>query len=139
MDNKEFILTQINQQVQPTLMQTLGIKFTNLGEDYLEATMEVTPELHQPMGLLHGGASVALAESVGSCLSNILLDQSRFYAVGIQINSNHLKSIKEGVVTARAKILKKGQSVHFLEIEMRNNQQELLCYTTMSNMVLTKK
>lgn len=136
--NKEEILIKINKQSQNTLMQTLGIVFTEIGEDYLKATMPVESRVHQPFGLLHGGANVALAESLGSCLSNILLWGTGQVAVGTQINANHLKAKKEGIVTGTAKIIKKGKTLHLVEIEICDEEGQLICHTTMSNMVMTK-
>jgi 1,4-dihydroxy-2-naphthoyl-CoA hydrolase len=120
-------------------METLGIVFTELGDDYLVGTMPVNPRVHQPLGMLHGGASIAFAESLGSCLSNILVAQEGKAAVGTSINSNHLKSKTEGVVTGTAKIIRKGQTLHFLEIEIRDENGSLICHCTMSNMVINRK
>jgi 1,4-dihydroxy-2-naphthoyl-CoA hydrolase len=101
--------------------------------------MPVNPRVHQPLGMLHGGASIAFAESLGSCLSNILVAQEGKAAVGTSINSNHLKSKTEGVVTGTAKIIRKGQTLHFLEIEIRDENGSLICHCTMSNMVINRK
>ena len=132
-------LAQLNQWNKNTLMETLGIVFTELGDDYLVGTMPVNPRVHQPLGMLHGGASIAFAESLGSCLSNILIAQEGKAAVGTSINSNHLKSKTEGVVTGTAKIIRKGQTLHFLEIEIRDENGSLICHCTMSNMVINRK
>lgn len=132
-------LAQLNQWNKNTLMETLGIVFTELSDDYLVGTMPVNPRVHQPLGMLHGGASIAFAESLGSCLSNILVAQEGKAAVGTSINSNHLKSKTEGVVTGTAKIIRKGQTLHFLEIEIRDENGSLICHCTMSNMVINRK
>ena len=132
-------LAQLNQWNKNTLMETLGIVFTALGDDYLVGTMPVNPRVHQPLGMLHGGASIAFAESLGSCLSNILVAQEGKAAVGTSINSNHLKSKTEGLVTGTAKIIRKGQTLHFLEIEIRDENGSLICHCTMSNMVINRK
>ncbi len=132
-------LAQLNQWNKNTLMETLGIVFTELGDDYLVGTMPVNPRVHQPLGMLHGGASIAFAESLGSCLSNILVAQEGKAAVGTSINSNHLKSKTEGLVTGTAKIIRKGQTLHFLEIEIRDENGSLICHCTMSNMVINRK
>ena len=132
-------LALLNQWNKNTLMETLGIVFTELGDDYLVGTMPVNPRVHQPLGMLHGGASIAFAESLGSCLSNILVAQEGKAAVGTSINSNHLKSKTEGVVTGTAKIIRKGQTLHFLEIEIRDENGSLICHCTMSNMVINRK
>jgi 1,4-dihydroxy-2-naphthoyl-CoA hydrolase len=132
-------LAQLNQWNKNTLMETLGIVFTELGDDYLVGTMPVNSRVHQPLGMLHGGASIAFAESLGSCLSNILVAEEGKAAVGTSINSNHLKSKTEGMVTGTAKIIRKGQTLHFLEIEIKDENSNLICHCTMSNMVINRK
>ncbi|QCX53939.1 PaaI family thioesterase [Elizabethkingia sp. JS20170427COW] len=134
--NKEERLQKLNDWCKNTLLETLEIKFTDIGEDFLVATMPVTPRVHQPIGMLHGGASVALAESLGSTLSNIVLDQTKNAAVGTNINSNHLKSKREGMVTGTARLLRKGRTQHFTEIEIRDEKGDLICHTTMTNVVI---
>lgn len=136
--NNEQILIKINSQTENTLMKTLGIVFTEVGEGYLKAKMPVNSVVHQPFGMLHGGASVALAETLGSCLSNILLWGTEQIAVGTNINAQHLKPKKDGEVIGIAKMIKKGQKIHFVEIEIRDEEGDLVCYTTMSNMILPK-
>ena len=133
---KEEKLKAINDMNKNTLMETLGIVFTDIGEDFLEGTMPVTSRIHQPLGMLHGGASIAFAESLGSCLSNIVLLGTGSAAVGTNINSNHLKSKREGIVTGRARLTRKGKTLHFLEIEIRDEEHHLICHSTMSNMVI---
>lgn len=136
--DSEQILAKINVSNENTLMETLGITFTEVGEDYLKATMPVNETVHQPFGLLHGGASVALAESLGSCLSNLVLWGTGKVAVGMNINANHLKSKKEGIVTGVAKMIKKGRSTHFVQIEISDEEGRLISHVTMSNMVISK-
>lgn len=133
---KEDILAKINAQCENTLMQTLGIVFTDLGDDFLVATMSVDAKVHQSCGLLHGGASVALAETLGSCLSSILLWETGQVAVGVNISAHHLKSKKSGVAVGKAKIIKKGKSFHFVEVEIRDDEGQLICLATMNNMVI---
>lgn len=132
-------LALLNQWNKNTMMETLQIVFTELGDDYLVGTMPVNSRVHQPLGMLHGGASIAFAESLGSCLSNILVAENGKAAVGTNINSNHLKSKTEGIVTGTAKIIRKGQTLHFLEIEIRDENGSLICHSTMSNMVINRK
>ena len=109
---KPKLLEFINSISKNTLMETLGITYTDVGDDYLEATMEVSPKVHQPMGLLHGGASVALAESVGSAASHLLVDTKSFDIKGIEITANHLKSVASGLVTAKANLIHKREKLH---------------------------
>jgi len=133
---KEEKLHELNEWNKNTLLETLEIKFTDVGEDFLEATMPVNSRVHQPLGMLHGGASVALAESLGSCLSNIVIDREKYGAVGTNINSNHLKAKREGIVTGRAKLIRKGRTQHFTEIEIRDERGDLICHTTMTNVII---
>lgn len=132
-------LALLNTWNRNTLMETLGIVFTELGEDYLVGTMPVNARVHQPLGMLHGGASIAFAESLGSCLSNILVAQEGKAAVGTDLNAHHLKSKKEGWLKGTAKIIRKGQSLHFVTIEIRDENDHLICHCSMSNMVIQRK
>lgn len=122
-----------------TLMEHLNMEFTALGEDYLEAKMPVNPNVHQPMGLLHGGASVALAESVGSAASWLLIDPEKQSAVGTHINAQHIKSARDGYVYARATIVHAGKTSHYWEIDIKNDAGELICKCTLGVRVLTNK
>jgi len=131
-------LALLNQWNKNTLMETLEIVFTELGDDYLVGTMPVNSRVHQPLGMLHGGANIAFAESLGSCLSNVLVIPDGKAAVGTSINSNHLKSKTDGIVTGTAKIIRKGQTLHFLEIEITDENGSLLCHCTMTNMVINR-
>lgn len=135
---KDEILNFLNNWGTVTLAHTLEIYFTDVTDDTLTATMPVGPKVHQPFGVLHGGASCVLAETLGSCLSNIHLDNSKYYAVGTNINSNHLRSKKDGVVIGTARFIRKGKTMHVSEIEIRDEQGELINHTTMTNNVLTK-
>ena len=132
-------LALLNQWSKNTLMETLEIVFTELGDDYLVGTMPVNSRVHQPLGMLHGGANIAFAESLGSCLSNVLVIPDGKAAVGTSINSNHLKSKTDGIVTGTAKIIRKGQTLHFLEIEIKDENGSLLCHCTMTNMVINRQ
>jgi len=121
-----------------TLMETLEIEFTEVGEDFLKAKMPVNPRVHQPMGLLHGGASVALAESVGSAASLMFIDVSKYEVRGIEISANHLKSKKEGTVFATAKIIHKGRTIHLWEIRITDEKDNLISLCKLTNIVLPK-
>lgn len=136
-NNEKLIL--LNSWNKNTMMETLEIVFTDLGDDYLVGTMPVNSRVHQPLGMLHGGASIAFAESLGSCLSNILVMENGKAAVGTNINSNHLKSKTEGLVTGTARIIRKGQTLHFLEIEIKDERGSLICHSTMTNMVINRQ
>lgn len=137
--DKEKILQYCNQISKNTLMQTLNIEYTDAGEDYLVATMPVTPSVHQPMGLLHGGASVALAESVGSAASMLYVNSEHSEVRGIEISANHLKAKRDGIVTATARIVHKGRSIHLWEIRITDEKDNLISLCKLTNMVLPKR
>ncbi|MFV8340948.1 PaaI family thioesterase [Flavobacterium sp. XS2P39] len=137
--DKKKILQYCNQISKNTLMQTLNIEYTDAGEDYLVATMPVTPAVHQPMGLLHGGASVALAESVGSAASMLYINSEHSEVRGIEISANHLKAKREGIVTATARIVHKGRSIHLWEIRITDEKDNLISLCKLTNMVLPKR
>jgi len=128
-----------NVVMKNTLMETLSIKYTDLGKDFLVATMPVNSIVHQPMGLLHGGASVALAESVGSAASHLFTDIEKYEIRGIEISANHLKSVREGIVTATARIIHKGRTTHLWEIKVTNENDELVTLCKLTNIILPKK
>ena len=117
MDKKE-ILAVFNKRCKNTLMETLDIEFVDFGEDFLTAKMPVTTKVHQPLGQLHGGATAALAESVGSAASNFFIDRASQYVNGIQLSINHLKSKIDGVVYATAKNIHKGKTTHLWEVRI---------------------
>ena len=137
--DKEKILQWCNDWSKNTLMETLEIKYIDAGEDFLVATMPVNSRVHQPMGLLHGGASVALAESVGSAASIMFVNPERQEVRGIEISANHLKSKKEGMVTATAKILHRGASIHLWEIRIVDENDTLISLCKLTNMILPKR
>lgn len=118
------------------MMETLGIVFVDFGEDFVEAVMPVNEKVHQPAGLLHGGANAALAESVGSCGSFILLNNPKVGVVGIEINANHLRSVKSGNVTARGTLIHKGRRTHVWEIKIRDEADRLLSSCRLTNMII---
>jgi len=128
-----------NDWCKNTLMETLSIEFIDVGEDFLTAKMPVDSRVHQPMGLLHGGASVALAESVGSSATMLFLDPEKFEVRGIEISANHLKSKRTGTVFATAKIIHKGRSLHLWEIRIVDEQDQLISLCKLTNMVLPKR
>jgi uncharacterized protein (TIGR00369 family) len=137
--NKEEVLKKCNDWCKNTLMQTLDIEFVDAGDDFLVATMPVNPRVHQPMGLLHGGATVALAESVGSAASIMFINHEKQEVRGIEISANHLKSKREGMVTATATILHKGRSIHLWEIRIVDENDSLISLCKLTNMILPKR
>lgn len=137
--DKEKILHYCNSISENTLMQTLQIKYTDAGPDFLVATMPVNPSVHQPMGLLHGGATVALAESVGSAASFLFVNAEHSEVRGIEISANHVKSKRNGLVTATARIIHKGSSIHLWEIRITDENQALISICKLTTMVLPKR
>ena len=137
--DKEKMLNLCNEWSKNTLMQTLEIEYTDAGEDFLLATMPVNPRVHQPMGLLHGGASVALAESVGSAASLMFVNPEKQEVRGIEISANHVRSKREGLVTATARILHKGASIHLWEIRIVDENEKLISLCKLTNMVLPRR
>lgn len=137
--DKQKILQLCNDWSKNTLMETLNIKYIDAGEGFLVATMPVDSRVHQPMGLLHGGATVALAESVGSAASLMFINPERQEVRGIEISANHLKSKRDGIVTATAKIIHQGASIHLWEIRIADENDKLISLCKLTNMVLPRK
>ena len=129
----------LNEMSQNTMLSHLGIEFTELGEDYLTATMSVDHRTHQPMGLLHGGASAALAESLGSFASHLVVDSTKFDCVGLEINANHIRPKTEGVVTGIAKPIHLGSKTHIWEIRIEDERSKLICISRLTMAILSKK
>jgi 1,4-dihydroxy-2-naphthoyl-CoA hydrolase len=137
--DKDKVLEFCNAFSKNTLMETLKIEFIDAGEGFLVAKMPVNSSVHQPMGLLHGGASVALAESVGSAASHFFIDAKNQEVRGIEISANHLKSIRKGFVFGTAPIIHKGRSLHLWEIKITDEAGNLVSLCKLTNMVLTKE
>lgn len=135
---QEEVLEQCAKMCKNTLMETLEISFCEVGEDYLVAKMPVTPKVHQPDGVLHGGAMVALAESVGSAASFIFLNAKDFYIRGIEISANHVKSIREGYVFARAEIVHQGRTTQLWDIKIRDEESNLISIVKLTTIALPK-
>ncbi len=137
-EHKEKILSVCNEICKGTLMETLDITYIDVGENFLLAKMPVTSKVHQPDGVLHGGASVALAESVGSAASYIFLDGQKFFVRGIEIAANHVRSIKEGFVYAKASILHKGRTTQLWEIKITDEEDRLISNCKLTTIALPK-
>lgn len=132
-------LTQLNNTKHQTMVTHLGIEFTGIGDDFLEATMPVDHRTIQPMGLLHGGANVALAETLGSLAASLTLDQEKQAVVGLEINANHLKSVRSGKVKGIAKPIHLGKSTQVWEIKIFNEAEQLCCISRLTMAILDKK
>lgn len=133
------ILHLLNMSSKGTLMETLGIVYTEVGVDFLVATMPVNERVLQPNGLLHGGASVALAETLGGAASHLFIDNGEFEIRGIEITANHLKSKKDGIVKAIAKMINQGKTLHLWEIRIEDEDGELISLCKLTNIVLPNK
>ncbi len=137
--NKEEMLEGCKQMCKGSLMETLDIEFIDFGDDYLTAKMPVTSKVHQPDGVLHGGATVALAESVGSAASHIFSDGANFFVRGIEISANHLKSVKDGFVYAKATYLHKGRTTQLWQIRVTDSEDNLISIVKLTTITLPKK
>ena len=135
---KEELIASCNKMCKNTLMETLEIEFIDVTDNTLVARMPVTPRVHQPDGVLHGGASVALAESVGSAGAFIFLDSEDISIRGIEIAANHVKSIKDGFVYAKASILHKGRTTQLWQIRITNEADELISLVKLTTLTLRK-
>ena len=139
MSKMEAVLQSLNNMCENTLMETLNIKYTDFGDDYLVATMPVNKKVYQPDGILNGGATLALAESVGSPASMMVLDSDQFVVRGIQMSANHVRSVKSGNVTATATFVHKGRTTHIIEIKIEDEQGKLVSLCKLTNIILPKK
>jgi 1,4-dihydroxy-2-naphthoyl-CoA hydrolase len=137
--NKDITIDRINEISQQTLVSNLGISFTKIGDNFIKATMPVDDRTVQPMRILHGGASVALAETLGSVASFACVDIEKFMVVGVEINANHIKSATSGFVTGCVTPIKIGRKIHVWSIEIRDLEEELVCLSRLTVMVLPKK
>lgn len=136
--DKEKILQSCNAICKGTLMETLAIEYIDVGDDFLVAKMPVNKRVHQPDGVLHGGAMVALAESVGSAASYIFLNTDEFYIRGIEIAANHVKSVKDGEVFARATFIHKGRTTQLWNIRITDINDKLISVVKLTTIALPK-
>ena len=133
---QQLTLEQINAMFRSTLPEALGMRITDIGDDYVRGTMPVDARTHQPYGLLHGGASVALAETLGSLAGMLTLDPAVEAAVGLDINANHVRGVKSGVVTGTARALHLGRSTQVWEIRIEDEKQKLVCISRLTLAVI---
>ena len=122
-----------------SMVEHLGIEFTAVGDDFIEARMPVDHRTHQPLGLLHGGASVALAETLGSVAATYCIDFKLQYCVGLDINANHVKAVRNGFVTGRATPVHVGKKTQVWAIDIRNEQNELVCISRITMAVIDRR
>lgn len=129
----------INSLSRNTLMEVLDIRCTEVGDDYLKATMPVDHRTHQPMGLLHGGASAALIESIGSMGSTLLLDLEKEVPVGVEVNANHLGGVKSGVVEATGQVIHAGKRTHVWQVDIKDvSTNKLICTGRLTVMIVPR-
>jgi 1,4-dihydroxy-2-naphthoyl-CoA hydrolase len=134
---KKVPLDLINSMNKNTLMEQLGIECIELGDDYVISRMPVDKRTHQPMGLLHGGASAALIESIGSMGSTLLLDISKQHPVGIEVNANHIGGIRSGHVIAKGKIVHAGKKTHLWQVDItEEGTNKLVCSGRLTVMII---
>ncbi len=136
---KEKILRICNENSKGTLMETLDIEYIDVGDNFLTAKMPVTTKVYQPDGVLHGGATVALAESVGSAASYIFLNAQEFFVRGIEISANHVKGIRDGDVFAKATIVHKGRTTQLWEIKVTDGDNNIISICKLTTIALPKK
>lgn len=137
---KKVDIELINKMSRNTLMEVLDMKCVEVGDDYLIATMPVNEKTHQPMGLLHGGASAALIESIGSMGSSLLLDLQKEVPVGVEINANHVGGMRSGLIKAVGKIIHAGKRTHVWQVDLHDDSnQKLICTGRLTVMIVPNK
>ena len=137
--NDQLSLDDLAMLGKGTMGEYIGIEFTEVGENYIKATMPVDHRTIQPYGLLHGGASCVLAETIGSIASALVIDQTKFICVGLEINANHIRSARKGLVTARASPLHLGKTTHVWDIRISDQQDQLVCVSRLTVAILEKR
>jgi 1,4-dihydroxy-2-naphthoyl-CoA hydrolase len=137
--HRQYTLEELQQRGIGTMVKHLGITFTEIGEDFLKGTMPVDSRTVQPMGILHGGASVALAETLGSLAANYVIDNQKKYCVGLDINANHVRSARKGLVTGTARPLHLGSTTQVWTIEITDEEDRLVCISRLTMAVLDRK
>lgn len=133
---QDISLERINGWSANTMMETLGIRITEIGDDWLRGTMPVDHRTHQPYGLLHGGASVVLAETLGSTAAMLTLDPAQEVAVGLDINANHVRGVRSGTVTGTARVVHIGRTTQVWEIRLETETGDLVCISRLTMAVI---
>lgn len=136
--SKQDMLAQANSICKNTLMETLNIEFVNFGDDFVVAKMPVNSRVYQPDGVLHGGATVALAETTGSFAAHLFLDLENVFVRGIEISANHIKSVKEGYVYAKATFIHKGRTTQLLEVKITDDNKNLISLCKLTTVAIPK-
>jgi len=136
--NKQLAISDIVELGKGSMADYIGIEWTGIGPDFLKARMPVDHRTKQPYGLLHGGASAVLAETLGSVSSALVVDHSKFYCVGLEINANHIRSAREGFVTGHCTPLHLGRQTHVWDIKIYNEEEKLVCVSRLTVAVLPR-
>lgn len=136
--SKEDVLAKANAICKNTLIETLCIEIIDFGNDFVVAKMPVNSRVHQPDGVLHGGATVALAETTGSYAAHLFLNTDEYYVKGIEISANHIKAVKEGNVYARSTFIHKGQTTQLLEIKITDDDDNLISLCKLTTISIPK-
>lgn len=132
-------LDSLNKMRKDCMLEHIGIEFIEIGKDYIKAKMPVDKRTHQPYGLLHGGASVALAETLGSVAAHFVVNNDRYYTVGQEINANHIRSVKSGYVYGITKAIHLGKKSHVWGIEITDEEEKLVCISRITMAVIEKR
>lgn len=137
--NKIFSVEELRERLGHTMSEHLGIRITEIGDDYLKGTMPVNDKTRQPLGLVHGGANVTLAESLGSVGANMVVDREKYFCVGQEINANHVRSVRDGVVTGIARPDYVGKSSQVWTIKLYDDNDNLTCISRLTMAVLKRE
>jgi 1,4-dihydroxy-2-naphthoyl-CoA hydrolase len=137
--NRNLSLSDLAELGKNTMTEYLGMKFIEIGDNFLRISMPVDHRTHQPYGILHGGASVALAETAGSVGSYMIIDNEKYICVGLEVNANHIRSVKEGVVTGTATPIHIGRSTHIWQIRITDEHQKLVCISRLTVAILERE
>ncbi|RYY49066.1 MAG: hotdog fold thioesterase [Chitinophagaceae bacterium] len=137
--DKTIQLPKLKELTPSTMGEHLGMEWVEIGPDFLSIKMPVDQRTHQPYGLLHGGASCALAETVGSIASHLVIDSNKFICVGLEINANHVRGVRDGFVTGKAMPVHLGTSTHVWDIRITDDAGRLVCISRLTVAILQKK
>ena len=136
---REYTLDELSRRAKHTMIEHLDIRLVEIGEDYLKARMPVDHRTKQPAGLLHGGASLVLAETLGSVAAFLCIDPEKKQVFGLEINANHIRPVKEGYVEGITRPIHIGQNIHIWEVKIYNSQQKLVCISRITLAVMDRK
>lgn len=129
---------ELNRRGEQSMSDFLGIVFTEVGDNFLIATMPASPRTKQPIGIIHGGASVVLAETIASTAANMVVDFNQYYCVGLEINANHIRSVRDGSVQAITRPIHLGKTTQVWSIEITNQEGQITCMSRMTAYVITR-